>query len=872
MRTALIRYGAVAAVLLVVYAATAAVLWSKKDFAERGPLDRFAPAVTETIPGDLPIAEIARRCFPDDDLGPGRDLKLVHAADERGSYYGCYKLRGGSVDSAAVVDGAGFVADPAVSKRLGAWPWIGSVKSLADLVLGGFGLVALAGLVLLFSLSGRHPTPPGAPWYQQGWFLGLLAGVWCPGVLVLAALPSVPTRRKTRFAVGGLLAWAAFMLSVGLAFDGQDRGDTWALVVGTELTVAISILSIVGRPLTARVGPAGADRSVPFPATPGPGGPAAMPPPPGRPPAPASGGGSPPPAPPPPRPVWPPPPPTSGGKVAAAPAATRGRSKETKEEDATDLQVKRPSALPCFTDVGGMGDLKVELKRTVGRMLAYSGTADIFRIRWNGILLHGPPGAGKTFMARAVAGEYGLNFIHVTTADLQSSYRGESAKNIRKAFAFARANLPCVLFFDEFDSVAQRRDDSPDPESRRTVNEVLRCVEEHRDRYDLIVMAATNHISHLDPAVIRAGRFDRHIRVDLPDQEGRIAIFRAALAGRPAAPDIDLDRLATRTTGFVPAVLVRIVDGASLLAFDESTRPGASGVVAITQDHLERAITERGGQDRPQIESWSWERLVLPQATLDELHQVVALLRDPDLAAAFGVEAPSGLLLTGPPGTGKTTVARVLAAQAGCSFYPVTVADLTSKWVGEGEEQIRRLFDRARENAPSIVFIDEIDAVAPHRGSGYTYQDTGLNQLLSEIDGMGSRSGVLVVGATNRGDMLDPAITRGGRLSRTIDIGLPDADARVKLLNLFAARMPLAPDVSLVDLAQRCTGMSGADLEAVCQHAAVAALTRVTRTGGERVVTTADLASGLAAIRAGKAKAPTAPPKSVRTGLDEGYL
>ena len=840
MRALLVRYGAGAAALLVVYSVTAAVLWSGKDFSDDGPLSRYAPPVTEPVPGDLPIREIVARCFPgSENLAPGPGLKVVRAAEPDRSYYACYKLRrdGRSVDEAAVVDGAGYAVDPRTSKRLGAWPWIGTVKSLADLVLGGFGLAALAGLVLLFSLAGRHRAPPDGRWFQQGAFLTLLATIWCPGLLVLALLPGVPGRRKVRFGLGGLLGGSAFLLAFGLAFGGQDKGDSWALVVGVELTAAISILSLLGRPLTPTVEPeavSAGGAAGPEPRARG-GVPVPLP---AAPPAPASAGGA--------------------------------RQVTSNQEAGADFRVKRASDLPSFADVGGMTDLKQELKRTIGRMLAYSGTAETFRIRWNGILLHGPPGAGKTFIAKAVAGEYGLNLLHITTADLQSSYRGESAKNIRRVFRFARANLPCVLFFDEFDSVAQRRDDAQDQESRRTVNEVLRCVEEHRERYDLIVMAATNHLSQLDPAVIRAGRFDRHIRVDLPDEDGRVAVFRSALAGRPVAPDLDLERLADRTSGLVPAALVRIVDAASLHAFDESTSPGASGVVAITQSHLEQAISERGGRDRPQVDDWSWDRLVLPTATLDELHQVVHLLRDRDLAEAFGVDPPSGLLLTGPPGTGKTTVARVLAAQAGCSFYPVTVADLTSKWVGEGEEQIRRLFERARENAPSIVFIDEIDAVAPARGSGYSYQDSGLNQLLAEIDGMDSRSGVLVVGATNRGDMLDPALTRGGRLSRTIEIALPDTRARRALLGLFAARMPLAPDVSLDELARQSQGMSGADLEAACQHAAVAALSRLGREGSAKSVTTADLVAGLAAIRAGKVSTPR--PKSVKTALDEGYL
>jgi transitional endoplasmic reticulum ATPase len=503
--------------------------------------------------------------------------------------------------------------------------------------------------------------------------------------------------------------------------------------------------------------------------------------------------------------------------------------------DPPPFAVQGPADLPTFADVGGMQHLKTELNDTFGLMLAFAGEARAYRLRWNGLLLHGPPGVGKSFIARAAAGEFGLNLIHVTTADVVSAYAGEAARNLRRAFSFAAGRIPCILFFDEFDSIAQRRDDWQNQEARRTVNELLREVEQWRRVPELIVMAATNDLDALDPAVIRPGRFDRHIRVDLPDAPARAAIFAASLRGRPLAPDVDLDQLAKAAEGLTPAAIVRAVEAASLVAFKAST--GSGQVVQLTFAHLRDALAQRGGTDRPTVEQWSWEQLILPAATKAELQQVVAMVKNPELARSLGVEPPTGVLLTGPPGTGKTTIAKVLAAQAGCSFYPITGADVTSPWLGESERSIARLFDRARENQPSIIFLDEIDAIAGKRGEWGGY-DRQINQLLAEIDGVSGQRGVFVLGATNRADQLDPALLRGGRLSRTIEIPLPTLDGRIALLRLFTKGMPL-DRVDLDALARRTAGLSGADLRALCQQAAVEALTRASAVVGSEDMATA---------------------------------
>jgi transitional endoplasmic reticulum ATPase len=509
------------------------------------------------------------------------------------------------------------------------------------------------------------------------------------------------------------------------------------------------------------------------------------------------------------------------------------------------FEVEPPDELTRFEDVGGMDALKQEVRDTVGLMLQHPEDAEKYGIEWNGILLHGPPGVGKTFVARAIAGEYGLNLIHVSTGDLVSSLQGGSAQNIDKAFQTALDNLPCLLFFDEFDSVAQRRDATPDQESRRTVNQLLTSLEAHREERGLLVMAATNNLEQLDPAVVRPGRFDRHIRIDLPDAGARKAIFQTELDDRPAAQDIDLDELVRRTEGMTPASISKVVDAAALEVFREAAQSGRE--LQLDTPHLVSAIERLGGTDRPLVEHWSWDSLILPDPIKAQLRQLQAIIEDPESARRFGIDPPTGLLLAGPPGTGKTTVAKVLAAQARASFYPVSGADVMSKWVGESEGNIRRLFERARANRPSIVFIDEIDAIAGRRG-GLETHDSHVNQLLAEIDGVGGQKGIFIIGATNRPDQLDPALLRGGRLSRTIMLGLPDEPGRLALLGLYTARMPTVA-VRLDEIARDTDGMSPADLKALCQEAALAAMTR----GSDGHVTHDDFVDAIELMRSGRA-------------------
>jgi transitional endoplasmic reticulum ATPase len=398
---------------------------------------------------------------------------------------------------------------------------------------------------------------------------------------------------------------------------------------------------------------------------------------------------------------------------------------------------------------------------------------------------------------------------------------------VTAVFECAERNPPSLLFLDDFDSIARRRDDANlTGEDRNILGDLLTRLERLRENWSVFVVAATDDLQALDPAVIRPGRFDRQVRVDMPDPEARCAIFAAQLKGRPCDASIDANDLAARTEGYSAARIKEAVDGAALLVLKAVAASDARRT--ITQGDLIAAIEAQRGKDRPTVDAWTWDQVILQETTKRELQELQRLIESPERARHLGIMVPAGALLYGPPGTGKTTIARVLAAQAKASFYPVKGSDIVSKWLGESERNVADLFARARANAPSIVFIDEIDALVPRRSDAgdNTTISRIVNQLLQEIDGLGSSSGVFVLGATNRPDMLDPALLRGGRLGRHVEIPLPSAADRLALLQLFSRSMRLAPDVELRRLADSTMGRSGADLYALCQEAGVQALVR----------------------------------------------
>jgi transitional endoplasmic reticulum ATPase len=834
-----------AGVLAIAYLVIVPVLWLNRGVVERGPVSFTVPALARPlVPGQSP-QQVEVACARQETLSSVdyKRVKVVGGRVDIQVLYGCYAVRSdGTVGGAAVLDQDLFrVKDVSLLKRSGAWRWIGAVKTTTEVALGFLGLAAIVGMYLLYYRRPR-PGPPARP---QGWWQGRGGDValgffpilcW----LLVWVIPGRSPARKARLSFMYGVAYVPLFL-LGAFSPVLDYPDALSATVVGMLGLAVLWGWLGGRALLRAEGwgypdqlpeaqaQAASQAWGPQGSTPTPIPPPQVPP------------------------------------TVVSPASSPSPPIETGSPAHAGLfRVQRSDHLPTFADVGGMTPLKQLLEDTFGLLLAFGEQAERYRITFNGILLHGPPGVGKTFVAQATAGEFGLNFVRVVTGDLISKWLGESAKNVAAAFRFAAANVPCVLFFDEFDSVALRRDDEPDNESRRVVNQLLSSLEEYRTIRELVVIAATNRLEQLDPAVVRPGRFDKHVRVDLPDREARRAVLAAQLRNRPVADDPDLDTIVDRTEGLTPAALSAVVEAAALAAFRESTT-GQLQSVPITTARLLGALMARGGTDRPTPTAHGWDELVLDARTKGELQQLQRLLEDPELARRFGIDPPSGLLLAGPPGTGKTTIARVLAAEAHCSFYSVSAADVTSKWVGESERRIQALFARARDNAPSIVFLDELDAIARRRLADQDVADRQLTQLLTEIDGLGSRPGVFVIGATNRPDILDQAIIRGGRLSRTIVVPLPDLDARVAILELETGRMPLG-DVDLRAVARVTEGLSGGDLKAVCQQAAINALMRTTtdRVGpgqaAEAEVELEDFAKAVAAIEASKKAVAANPP------------
>ena len=488
----------------------------------------------------------------------------------------------------------------------------------------------------------------------------------------------------------------------------------------------------------------------------------------------------------------------------------------------TQMEVVPPAACETFADVGGLEQVKQQLRDTIGAILERPDRAAKYRVLHNGILFFGPPGTGKNLLSRALAGEYGLRYLRFSPSAIASAYIHEAAANLRRLFELAKKNAPCVLYLDEIDTIASERSDQPSADHREVVTQLMICLEEYRKVPGLVICAGTNDLDRLDPA-LREGRFDAKIQVPLPDAEDRAQVLRVHLSHRREAVDptgLDFEELARLTRGYNAAGLETVVSLAAQAALRADT--------LIDQATLTRVIKDRGGKHRITLENLvDWDDVVLDEEARERVQQILTVFAEPDLARQVGVTVPAGIVLHGPPGTGKTTVARAMASQMSASFYEVSAADLMSKWAGESEQRVAKLFQKARTNRPSIIFIDEIDSLLRRRSSDSAakWEERVLSQFLRELDGLTGGEGVLLVGATNRVDTLDEAIV--GRRLVPIEIGLPDGAGRLALLRLLCREVNLAEGVDLRALAAETEGLSGADLRRLRDAAGMKALGRL---------------------------------------------
>ena len=482
-----------------------------------------------------------------------------------------------------------------------------------------------------------------------------------------------------------------------------------------------------------------------------------------------------------------------------------------------------------------------------------------------GVLLHGPPGTGKTLLARAVANESAANFFSIAGPEIMGSAYGESERKLRELFEAAAEAAPSIIFIDEIDSIAPKRSQVSGEAEKRLVAQLLTLMDGIEARQNTVVIAATNRPEALDEALRRPGRFDREIVVGVPDEPGRREILGIHTRGMPLAPDVNLDELARRTYGFVGADLAALTREAALEAVRRIMPKLDLSKDVIPTEILDELSVELPDFDnalkRVQPSAMREVMVAAPTVTWDDiggldeardrLREGIELpLKHPEAFRRLGIRPAKGFLLYGPPGTGKTLLAKAAARESEANFIATKSSDLLSKWYGESEQQIARLFNRARQVAPTIIFIDEIDSLVPARGGGMgepQVTERVVNTILSEMDGLEELQNVVIIGATNRPTLVDPALLRPGRFDELIYVGTPDTAGRRRILAIHTADMPLAKDVDLESLARRTERFTGADLEDLVRRAGLTALRRGL---DEKKVKMADFEAGLKETRA----------------------
>jgi transitional endoplasmic reticulum ATPase len=509
-----------------------------------------------------------------------------------------------------------------------------------------------------------------------------------------------------------------------------------------------------------------------------------------------------------------------------------------KTEPVEVTQIARPSG--TYEDIGGLEDELQRIREMIELPLKHPEVFGRLGIAPpKGVLLYGPPGTGKTLIARAVANEAGANFYAIQGPEIMSKFYGQSEERLRELFTEAEKNAPSVIFIDELDSIAPKRDEVQGEVERRVVAQLLTLMDGLTARGNVIVIAATNREEAIDPALRRPGRFDREIEIGVPTAAGRQEIMQIHTRGMPLEENVQMDHIARITHGFVGADLASLAREAAMKCLRRYL-PEIDLEKPIPAEILERMrVTAQDFNDalkeiEPsamrevfiEVPTVNWEDVGGLDEVKKELHEAVELpLEDPGSFTRLGIKPPRGVLLFGAPGTGKTLLARAIATESKANFISIKGPEIMSKWVGESEKAVRMIFKKAKQVSPSIVFLDELDAIAPKRGGHFDSGATErvVNQLLTSMDGLEDLENVMVIAATNRPDIVDPALLRPGRFDKLILIPVPDEASRMKILQVHTKDMPLEK-VDLAAISKKLEGYVGADIENLCREAGLAAL------------------------------------------------
>jgi transitional endoplasmic reticulum ATPase len=515
------------------------------------------------------------------------------------------------------------------------------------------------------------------------------------------------------------------------------------------------------------------------------------------------------------------------------------------EESAKAGQVLREGEAPSITyeDIGGLGNAVDRVREMIELPLRHPELFKRLGVEApKGVLLHGPPGTGKTLLAKAVANETNANFYTIGGPEIMSKYYGESEERLRNVFQQAEKNAPSIIFIDEIDSIAPKREEVSGETERRIVAQLLSLMDGMSTRGKVVVIGATNRINAIDPALRRPGRFDREIEIGVPDRNGRLEVLQIHTRGMPIAKDVNLEKLADISHGFVGADLQALAKEAAMRALrrvlpevDLSTEsiPAETlrKIIVTMQDFLDIIKEMEPSAMREvfvEVPDVKWEDIGGLSSVKQELQEAVEWpLKYQGIFTYADATPPKGILLYGPPGTGKTLIAKAAANESEANFISIKGPELLSKWVGESEKGVREVFRKARQAAPCIIFFDEMDAIAPRRGGdfGDTHvTERVISQLLTELDGLEILTNVIVIGATNRPDIIDAALLRPGRFDRLLYVPPPDRDSRIQIIKIHTNKKPLADDVNIEQLADHTEGYTGADIASLSSAAVMLAV------------------------------------------------